>query len=93
MNKVLENFYVEVRTNKGDDYEPDSLKVMLGALDRHLKNVNYPVSIIRGIEFASSKQVLEGKCRKLREAGLGKKRIKLTHYHNRRKKYYGNADS
>ena len=52
LNILLERFY---------DYEPDSLKVMLTALDRHLKDKGYDLSIIRDREFSSSKQVLEGK--------------------------------
>ena len=61
-NKIflLERFYAEVKNKDGNDYEPDSLKVTLTALDRHLKNKGYNLSIIRDTEFSSSKQVLEG---------------------------------
>ena len=45
---------------------------MFAALERYLKNENYPASIIHCLEFTSSKQVLEGKCRELRSAGMGK---------------------
>ena len=38
LDNVLQKFYAEVRAKKGEDYEPDSLKVMQAALDRHLKN-------------------------------------------------------
>ena len=76
LNKTLEQFYTEVRKVNGQEYEPDSLKVMLAALDRHLKDKGFPLSIISGREFASSKNVLEGKARQLREAGMGKKPIK-----------------
>ena len=62
-----------MRTKKGEDYEPDSLKVMQAALDRHLKNKNYSSSIIRDREFYNSKQILEGKARQLRENGRGKR--------------------
>jgi len=73
LNKVLEQFYAEVKTVKGKDYEPDSLKVMLAALDRYLKEKQYPISIRSGREFSTSKQVLEGKARELRKQGLGKR--------------------
>ena len=36
LDKALQKFYAEVRTKKGKDYEPDSLKVMQAALDRRL---------------------------------------------------------
>ena len=41
LNKTLEQFYTEVRKTNGDEYEPDSLNVMLAALDRHLKEVGF----------------------------------------------------
>ena len=73
LNKLLETFYAEVKNKNGDDYEPDSLKVMIAALDRHLNDEGYKFSIIRDREFHSSKQVLEGKARQLRQSGMGKR--------------------
>ena len=35
---MLEHFYAEVNNVKGEDYGPESLKVMMASLDRHLKN-------------------------------------------------------
>ena len=46
--------------------ELESLKVMVLSLDRHLKNKDYSLSIIRYREFISSKQVLGGKVKQLR---------------------------
>ena len=62
-----------LRTNDGLDYEPDSLRVMIAALDRHLKEHGYRFSIIRDREFAASKQVLEGKAKQLGREGKGKR--------------------
>jgi len=36
LDKMLQMFYAEVRTKDGLEYEPESLKPMLAALDRHL---------------------------------------------------------
>ncbi|CAH3039121.1 unnamed protein product [Porites lobata] len=69
----LEHFYAEVKNKHGEDYEPESLKVMMASLDRHLKNKGYTLSIVRDREFGSSKQVLEGKAKQLRLAGRGKR--------------------
>ena len=68
-----EQFFAELRKENGKDCEPDSLKVMQAALDRHLRSKNYPKSIVRDTEFLSSRKVLEGKARKLRELGMGKR--------------------
>ena len=46
---------------------------MIAALDRHLKDKQYPLSIVKDREFHSSKQVLEGKAKLLRQAGRGKR--------------------
>ena len=61
LNKILENFYATVRKKNGEDYEPDSLRAMVTAVDRYLADKGYKYSIIRGRELQSSKQVLEGK--------------------------------
>ena len=66
LDKVLERFYASVRKQDGTDYELGSLKVMQAALDRHLKEKGYSLSIIKDREFLSSRKVLEGKARKLR---------------------------
>ena len=72
LNKILEQFFIELRKQNGDDYEPDCLRTMLGALERHLKEKKYPISLF-GREFSSCKKVLDGKVRELRAAGKGKK--------------------
>ncbi|PFX11055.1 hypothetical protein AWC38_SpisGene25512 [Stylophora pistillata] len=72
LDKSFSQFYAEVRKESGEDYEPDSLRVMQAALERHLKSKLYPKSIIKDTEFLSSRKVLEGKARKLREEGRGK---------------------
>ena len=73
LNTLLEHFYAEVKNKQGEDYEPESLKVMMASLDRHLKNKGYTLSIVRDREFSSSKQVLEGKAKQLRLAGRCKR--------------------
>ena len=75
LDKVLKLsglFYASVREQDGTDYEPGSLKVMQAALDRHLKEKGYSLSVIKDREFLSSRKVLEGKARKLRNEGKGK---------------------
>ena len=59
LDTALQQFYAEVRNKDGEDYEPDSLLVMIAALDRHLKENGYKLSIIREWEFFTSKQVLD----------------------------------
>ena len=70
--KILQQFYIEVRKENSDKYEPQCLNVMITALDRYLKNNGYQVSIVRDREFAASKKILEGVAVELRRNGKGK---------------------
>ena len=60
LNRLLDKFYAEVENKNGQDYEPDSLRVMIAALNRHLREQQYPLSIVKDREF-------------LVETGLGRK--------------------
>ena len=62
---MLEQFCAKLKSKHGEDYEPESLKVMMASLDRHLKNKGYSLSIARDREFNSPKQVLDGKAKQL----------------------------
>ena len=62
----------KVKNKHGDDYEPDSLRVTIAALDRYLNEKGYKF-IIRDGEFHSSKQVLEGKAQQFRQCNMGKR--------------------
>ena len=77
LNMLLGTLYAELKNKSGDDYEPDSLRVMIAAPDRHLNEKGYKFFIIRDREFHSSKQVLEGKSsmgKRLNKARLRKKK-------------------
>ena len=66
LDECLSRFFAEIRKSDGSDYEPDSLRVMLGALDRHLKqNIHSEGPRIR--------QVQTGPVRAYREKGHGKR--------------------
>ena len=51
LDKVLERFFACVCKQDGTDYEPGSLKVMQAALDRHLKEEDYSLSITKDREL------------------------------------------
>jgi len=73
LEQTLPQFYAELRKDNGDDYQPDCLKVMRVSLKRYLESKAYRKSIIRDREFLNSRKALEGKVRKLREQGKGKR--------------------
>lgn len=72
LKKILEDFYATMRKKDGQDYEPDSLRIMVTSIDCYLKEQGYKHSIIRDRQFNSSKQVIKGKARPLRQQGKGK---------------------
>ena len=61
LDKVLSKFYAEVKKKDGDDYEPESLKIMQSAIERYLKEKNYPMNIVRWREFHPSQEILNAK--------------------------------
>lgn len=67
LDEILQRFYAEVRNKNGDHYEPESLRIMIASLERHLRDQKYPFSITKDYQFLQSKQVLEGRARLLRE--------------------------
>jgi hypothetical protein len=86
LDEVLSRFYAEVRKTNGEEYEPDSLKVMQASLDRFLREEGYSKSILRDNEFLKSRKVLEGKAKKLRRDGLGKQPNKAKSLTNEEEK-------
>ena len=73
LDKVLSKFYAEVKKKDGDDYEPESFKIMQSAIEHYLKEKNYPLSIVRSREFHSSQEILNAKAISLRQQGKGKR--------------------
>ena len=61
LDERLTRFFVEIRKSDGSDYEPNSQRVMLPALDRHFKQNDSEISIAKDQEFVKCRQVLEGK--------------------------------
>ena len=70
---MLQRFFAEIKKQNGKDYQPGSLSNLQSGIDRYLREKRYQYSIIKDIEFSSSRAVLEGKARLLREKGMGKR--------------------
>ena len=71
LDRILQVFYVEVRKRNKEEYEPECLRVMRAGLERHLKERNYPRSLLHDDVFKESTKVLEGKARALIDSGKG----------------------
>ena len=57
LDKVLSiKVYAEVTKRNGDDYELESLKITQSAIERYLKEKNYPLGIWHLREFITQKK-------------------------------------
>lgn len=66
LDRILQHFFAEIENKEEFECEPDSLRTMLGALDRHFRNAGYKFRIIKDEEFTECRQVLNGKAMELR---------------------------
>lgn len=73
LDEILQHFFAEVKTRTGKDYEPNSLNSLHTGIDRYLRDNGYNFSIVRDREFLSSKSVLEGKAKMIRDNGGGQR--------------------
>ena len=69
LDETLQKFFAEIRKKDGSEYEPDSLRVMLASLDRHLREKDAAFSVAKDIEFSNSRKLLEGKARSPSQGG------------------------
>ena len=75
-NNVLCRFYADLTKEDGRDYAPDSLRTILAALDRHLRENGASYSILNDKQFEKSHKVLNAQAIEIRELGKGKKPMK-----------------
>jgi len=58
LDKVLSiKFYVVVTKRNGETYQLEPLKIMQSAIERYLKEKNYPLAIVHSREFHNSKVI------------------------------------
>ena len=58
LEKILQHFHAELVKNDGTDYEPESLRMMIGCLDRHLREHEATYSILKDRCSETSRKVL-----------------------------------
>ena len=73
MDNALGQFYAEIKRKDGKDYEPDSLRVMQAAIQCYLVKKQRYINILSDPEFSSSRSVLEGKAKILRQNGYARR--------------------
>ena len=61
LDETLQKFFAEIRKKDCSEYEPDSLRVMLASLDRHLREKDAPFSSPRISSFPTAEKYLKEK--------------------------------
>ncbi|CAC5397455.1 unnamed protein product [Mytilus coruscus] len=75
LNQYLVRFFLSVRSQKNEEYEPDSLKSIQSSISRYLMEKN-GINILKDEEFYHSREVLSAKRKHLKSQGLGNKKLK-----------------
>lgn len=79
LDELLQLFYAEIRKEDSTEYKPDSLHVMLAALDYHFKENGADYSLLKD-SFPEStferSRLVNGMAIELRESGKGKRKNK-----------------
>lgn len=72
LDEYLKQFIVCARKQDGGEYEPVSLRSIVGSVDRHLRNVDYGMSIInKSGNFPKTVKALRSKLKDLKSKGKG----------------------
>ena len=78
LDQLLGEFMISVRKEKPDkdgslEYEPSTLRGMLGSFERHLKELHYGHSLISSPIFHYTREMLKSKSKELKKQGKGNK--------------------
>lgn len=76
LNIYLARFFMTIKQDNGQEYEPDTLRSFQGSFQRCLRDHHYPIDIIKDKEFSHSREVLSSKQKQLKKMGYGNKRRK-----------------
>ena len=71
LDRLTGMFFMVVRKENGDDYEPGYLKNMHFSLDRHIGQFSYPVHITKDSQFSSSQSIIKARQMELYKQGKG----------------------
>ncbi|XP_060573052.1 uncharacterized protein KIAA1958 homolog isoform X3 [Ruditapes philippinarum] len=71
LNQLLCEFILSVTKKNGTEYEPTSLRCIIGSIHRYLRLNDYHWSIITSAEFKRAREVLKTKQKQLKMLGKG----------------------
>ena len=83
----------KTNNRKGKDYEPESLKVMMVSLDRHLRTKGCTLSMYVAENLVLPKRCWRTKRNSFAWLAVVSAQTKLGKYHRRKKKFSGRAEN
>ena len=73
LDTLFGNFLISIKKQKGDEYEPSSIRGFLSSLDRYLKTNRYPHTVVKNSLFPHTNEALQAKMKSLKAQGYGNK--------------------
>ncbi|XP_052233207.1 uncharacterized protein KIAA1958-like [Dreissena polymorpha] len=73
LNNLICEFLLGVTKKDGSEYEPTTLRGIIGSIDRYLKHNNSTISLMNDKEFAKVWEVMKSKQKALKKQGYGNK--------------------
>ena len=73
LNNLICEFLLGVTKKDGSEYEPTTLRGIIGSIDRYLKHNNSNISLMNDKEFAKVWEVMKSKQKALKKQGYGNK--------------------
>jgi len=71
LDNHLFDFFMRIKQKSGIDFDPVTLRSMLGSFERSLNTRKYGISVVHGHEFTLTKQCLKTKYKVLKQASKG----------------------
>ena len=71
LNQHLCRFIIQLKKQDGSQYEPVTVRSIVGSIARYLNDKRYDVNIMEHHDFRDMREVLKRKLKELKELGLG----------------------
>ena len=70
LNVLLSEYFIKLRKQNGEKYEPSSINNIQSSIERHLKDKDYPESITTSTIFNKTRQAIKAKKIEAKKCGL-----------------------
>lgn len=79
LDSLLADYFINTRQRDSSEYQPNTLRSQMASFSRWLLEKNYSFSLLEGAEFATTRQALTTKQKKLKGQGEGNLPTDVAH--------------